>query len=559
MLAAKTYCNAAAVEHPCQNCYKDFCTISSIREIGMLPGRTWSTEYYQNNAICSKKLLMDGNAFEFTLKLDTRRLADSEELVSVLLCNRNDVCDYIRYKNQVVQDWVGYGTINQWDVPVIGYELGYVLIMFFSNDRYNTACYDEATCKTFEATGLPQGQFTGISITVFDVKCKNGYGDIWNTGCMQCREGTYNGGSGVCDKCQAGTVQPDMGMTSCTSCSAGKYWVSEVLCKWCPFGMYQDQPGKTSCIMCPGGTYGIYGTGASLSEGCASCQPGKYNAGRSYAFDLATRLYYVTLDNMLNSCTSCEAGKYQDAYRQTTCISCPVGTVYASQGASSLAACQRCAAGQFSDAAGTKCYDCAVGKYTGSSSGSVCQSCLPGSYAGTTGSSACSLCEPGTYINSSAVSSCLSCAAGTFSSTNASLACAACPSGKISWAQSTTCYTCPAGKFSATSAVVSYEEGCVSCPAGKYSSSPGSITCTACPEGTYSGSPASTACYTCGPGARALVAGTGCVKCEPGTYYDKFNGEPNSMCIACAAGTASAAVGATSNATCKECRPGTHC
>ncbi|XP_035682444.1 cubilin homolog [Branchiostoma floridae] len=185
---------------------------------------------------------------------------------------------------------------------------------------------------------------------------------------------------------------------------------------------------------------------------------------------------------------TCEA--CQDGYK---CVNgdeveeiCPAGTISRSDGT----ACDPCAAGEFSGAAGsTTCQQCPAGQFNTQSGSSSCQPCPAGKYSSSTGSTECQVCPAGRY-SSRGSSSCTRCPAGRYSPSSGS----------------SSCQSCPAGEYSSSSGSTS----CQSCPAGQYNTRQGSTSCQSCPAGQYSGSSGSTGCLICQAGSTSSVGATVC-------------------------------------------------
>ncbi|XP_035682436.1 proprotein convertase subtilisin/kexin type 5-like [Branchiostoma floridae] len=185
---------------------------------------------------------------------------------------------------------------------------------------------------------------------------------------------------------------------------------------------------------------------------------------------------------------TCEA--CQDGYK---CVNgdeveeiCPAGTISRSDGT----ACDPCAAGQFSGAAGsTTCQQCPAGQFNTQSGSSSCQPCPAGKYSSSAGSTECQVCPAGRY-SSSGSSSCTRCPAGRYSTSSGS----------------SSCQSCQAGEYSSSSGSTS----CQSCPAGQYNTREGSTSCQSCPAGQYSSSSGSTGCMVCQAGSTSSVGATSC-------------------------------------------------
>ena len=107
------------------------------------------------------------------------------------------------------------------------------------------------------------------------------------------------------------------------------------------------------------------------------------------------------------------------------------------------------------------------------------------------------------------------------------------------------CKPCLAGTFQPTVAVPFNMSGmfnaCRECEPGTHAMSPGSRKCPQCPDNTFSPTAGwGEECLTCDPGHVPNTKQTGCVACEPGTYWDA-----SSSCKLCPNGTVNPSSGGT--------------
>ena len=120
--------------------------------------------------------------------------------------------------------------------------------------------------------------------------------------------------------------------------------------------------------------------------------------------------------------------------------------------------CTSCAAGSYTDTAGTApCIECDGGKYAGQAGGVSCDLCAPGDYSAA-GAAACSTCLAGSY-SSSGAAACQLAPAGYFTDTDGSSEPDPCPTGYTSLVGSTSCTICLPGMY--------YDfqlEDCADCP-----------------------------------------------------------------------------------------------
>jgi len=197
-------------------------------------------------------------------------------------------------------------------------------------------------------------------------------------------------------------------------------------CNLCPAGS-DSVPYSSECFTCPDGESSIPG------GRCTNCLAGQFQVGGS-------------------GCTDCTSG-YQDENGAAACKDCPIGSLAASEGGTSVSVCTLCTAsyhlvgntcticpGGKTSVTGDPCTDCPVGKYGQSG---VCQNCHAGQYQDDEGESSCELC----------------------------------PDGKTS-VPGDPCTDCPVGKYGQSGV-------CLDCPFGNYQDDEGESSCKLCPQGTY--------------------------------------------------------------------------
>jgi len=403
-------------------------------------------------------------------------------------------------------------------------------------------------------------------------QCNPGFAGIGIQGCMPCAIGTYSATSGltVCLSCAAGTYSasaqsttclscasnsvsnaanggcvtcnagyaPDSAQSSCQQCAAGHYSLAKSsACSACAAGSISIQTGASTCSLCVAG-YNQSWTGQSS---CASCMPGTYTATSGQL-----------------QCTQCAAGSYQGASASTTCSICPSGqssladssdctscspSLYAP---SDSAICQPCGAGQIPDPTRSFCQPCAPGSFSSSITGvSACSLCAAGTFTNSAGSLSCTICGVGKYAVAGS-SFCSSCIPGTYEPNSQSPSCLNCPAGNTSASSATSCFACATG-----SVAVSGAPSCTMCTAGSYSDV-NQDACLSCGPGTYSNMSAQTTCKNCAIGYYQSGSGvSACTGCSPGQISTVVG---SASCTNCAAGFSSSGSGST----CTQCTPGTN-
>jgi hypothetical protein len=260
------------------------------------------------------------------------------------------------------------------------------------------------------------------------------------------------------------------------TCSGGRYAdAGATVCSDCPAGTSSDN-GATVCFDCVAGEYQTMQYGAIQRLVCASCPAGKF-----------------TSVSRSTSCNQCAAGKWSNA-NSTTCydVGCSAGT-YARQGFSS---CTQCEEGTFNSEAGrTSCDICPAGKSTEHKDNKIgatsCTDCASGKFGctGYTGAKGCCNCRAGKFSSSAGATACDTCVEGMIPNEKSS-GCNPCPKGKSAAPGDATCTECPSGQY------VNDFGSCVFCPNGYFVKNTrsrlatgGAITkqeCIQCPSGKFS-------------------------------------------------------------------------
>jgi len=244
----------------------------------------------------------------------------------------------------------------------------------------------------------------------------------------------------------------------CSACQPGKYENSG--CTECDTGQYtstEKEAAGYDCIRCAPGFFNF----KKGQSGCTECP-----IGWSQSIDMDVR----------NRCVRCVAGLYQDETEQITC--------------------KDCQSGFFSGSTAEKCTDCAVGKFSPSSSQGSCKRCATGMYTAELRSIVCKECPKG-YKHGSPTQ------------------CAECPAGKYQTGKkATTCHDCGIGKYSN---IIKRDSNCDGCQGGKYQDQKGKTSCKSCPGGKTCSSTSAGADCAAGTMKPANVWGS-CTNCSPGKY-----------------------------------------
>jgi hypothetical protein len=314
---------------------------------------------------------------------------------------------------------------------------------------------------------------------------------------------------------------PTAGASACTACAAG-YFVSTA--------------GATACVACP------VGSACPTAIASTQCTSGYFSGsiGRT-------------------ACTKSPQGHYVATAGASASTPCPNGTYNANEGATGLAFCVGCTAGQLCPAGSAAPNACGAGTYA---QNGVCISCTQGSYC-PAGASTPTPCSAGTYTtrtNAAQQSDCTDASAGYYVSTQGSSTQTACIAGTYQdQTGKTACKTCNAGGSCASSALTTF----TLCPAGSYSGA-GAISCTPVDTGFYSGNgdtvqsvcPAGSACpngvrKACAPGTYSPNPyATACLSAPAGTYVDVAAAQSYTLCPA---STYNPDTGATSITACLAC------
>ncbi|GMI00735.1 hypothetical protein TrVE_jg11097 [Triparma verrucosa] len=208
------------------------------------------------------------------------------------------------------------------------------------------------------------------------------------------------------------------------------------------------------------------------------------------------------------------------------CAFCPTGKINPdTTGASSVSACQDCAAGQGASSDSTSCESCTAGTY-GPATGLGCFQCGRGKYSeavGATAETQCQQCPEGKSSPIGVPSHCETCTAGTYAPGEGYASCSTCNPGTSCGEGATEMDTCQAGSASGAGSA-----SCGVCLAGSYSNSDGSSECITCQAGKYCGEGA-TEMLTCPKGKYSNFGASSCTKCGPSTIA------PETSTMACSA------------------------
>ena len=218
----------------------------------------------------------------------------------------------------------------------------------------------------------------------------------------------------VCVICPNGFVQAIGGQSSCAACDIGFYDNgnspgnsddNDEVCEQCEKGKYQNNLGRTSCIHCSAGSVQAIGGQSS----CAACDIGFYDNGNSPG----------NSDDDDEVCEQCEKGKYQNNLNRTSCIHCSAGSVQPERAKTECKICQK---GQFDgsiEGDRLECSPCLIGMWTYEIHQTACKVCPPGAYIDEGNSTVCKTCPRGTYLNAEgivdqhvSVDNCKNCVAG---------------------------------------------------------------------------------------------------------------------------------------------------
>ena len=208
--------------------------------------------------------------------------------------------------------------------------------------------------------------------------------------------------------------------TRCFMCSKGNH-IREGKCEPCPLHTYQDAEGKTECISCPNRTQTLWKGSKSLEKCLRPCQRGTY----SY--------------NGLHPCTPCSMHSYQPEEGQMSCLTCPDGTKTTAEGASNESMCGRpCQRGTYSDNGMHPCAPCPTHLYQPEEGQTSCLTCPDGTITTAEGASNESMCVReclhGTYSDNG-LHPCTPCPTHLYQPEEGQTSCLTCPNGTITTAE----------------------------------------------------------------------------------------------------------------------------
>ena len=377
------------------------------------------------------------------------------------------------------------------------------------------------------------------STSINDCKCKDGFPDDGQGGCLQCGLGEeYDESLGGCTFCSKGKYKDDAQVALCIPCRVNTYndITGATTIDSCQACMdHSTSPEETteqsSCICDAGYEYASVGNTAE----CRPCVEGKHkpNSGN------------------LESCEPCTQGKVSSTEASTECIDCYATDQYPNSNGQNCESCtgnrlavansytaDDCQCKQGFELNGAECTSCAAGKFKDEISDTVtCEECADGKVS-EAGASSCYSCE-GNSQPKPDKTGCDGCPAGQVMSDGENKDCALCEAGKFAKQGAMSCSTCSAGKSSPQGA-----ESCTDCDAGKFSKEDTS-SCTDCPANEDTLSPGASVCF-CAPGHTR--DGTECKKCVAGTWKAEVS---DASCQECTNSTHSEP-GATSSTDCVE-------
>ena len=195
-----------------------------------------------------------------------------------------------------------------------------------------------------------QSSCAACDIGFYDNGNSPGNSDDNDEVCEQCEKGKYqnNLGRTSCIHCSAGSVQPERAKTECKICQKGQFdgsiegdrlecspcligmWTYEIhqtACKVCPPGAYIDEGNSTVCKTCPRGTYlnaeGIVDQHVSV-DNCKNCVAGKILSHDTVEIISLQLEIHLLHDNVLD-CLECDKGKYQPEQAEGSCTDCTEG------------------------------------------------------------------------------------------------------------------------------------------------------------------------------------------------------------------------------------------
>jgi predicted outer membrane repeat protein len=438
-------------------------------------------------------------------------------------------------------------------------------------------------CEIDNADSCPVGTRASGTTTVCEF-CEAGRynNQIGQSICHSCDEGRFSSsGLSKCETCGPGEYATDSTATSCKKCLIAKYSEKEANdaygCVACPHGRYGDQLGD--CKNCKIGTY----NDATSQILCKSCDVAKHNnmIGQTSESD-CKNCTIGTYNNEVGQslCKDCGHGKFNSQIQQLKCKDCGQGKYNKQTGQTSeQLACTSCEIGKWSTDLGrtTDCAQCEKGKYNDQVTQLECKKCVPGKHnMGTQSESdvACLPCEIGTYNDAEGLgSACYRCPNAP---SPGATSCDACLPGKYKPPSSSLCSDCTPGKFTDDIDVAS----CSKCPAGYHAKNFTNIvnvkrkrhdSCTGCPRGKYGTSEESideaTGCSKCDAGRFSeleavsttdISDGIFCSPCASGKWNHQKGRTKESECFNCNTGRYSTIIASNSGSNCIGCRTGTY-
>ncbi len=186
-------------------------------------------------------------------------------------------------------------------------------------------------------------------------KCEPGkYQDeVGGTHCKECATGKYQESAEktACKNCAAGKYQTSLGSKNCTDCSTGKYSnrigaTSFSDCIDCTIGSYQNETGRTSCKNCGNNTTPDPTLPPPYTN-ISSCYCTKGHSREQECTALQQLVIYDQCSGKLDDSCKCESGTYkgQVAEGLNPCIPCFPGT-YSEAGSTGVESCRLCQAGK---------------------------------------------------------------------------------------------------------------------------------------------------------------------------------------------------------------------
>ncbi|XP_076273096.1 sushi, von Willebrand factor type A, EGF and pentraxin domain-containing protein 1-like isoform X1 [Rhynchophorus ferrugineus] len=112
----------------------------------------------------------------------------------------------------------------------------------------------------------------------------------------------------------------------CVQCPKGTFHnKTSNICQSCDFGFYNDQMGQKSCTQCPE-KYTTTKQHAKRSKDCREmCPPGTHARRKKVRINRQHRNSTVERSTLRPYCRSCPVGTYQSNYGQLKCLPCPKG------------------------------------------------------------------------------------------------------------------------------------------------------------------------------------------------------------------------------------------